>query len=462
MLKNVKLRDYQEQILDELSCVPAIGLFIKTGGGKTLTALERALRNPTQHLLVICPQKIISQWWEVIEEHTDFNPCKYKIKATAQTKNNVIQKFIKDDKSDMKVVVVNFDIIHKLDLDFVDDNWTIIVDESHKIKNCYEVDRKGKIKKGFVTYSVLKVGERTKYKIILTATPAEKKYGGYIDYYTQLRFLGYIDYNDTLFKNRYVRYEKMSIPGVPFPIPTIVGYYMDLIHDEILPMLKSCCRFYAPKYGEYEPQKIKITIDKAPNYGKLVTERVYKDINLDTSSSFRIAKKTMTSGKITGTDEFKSRFNYIDNTNKADWLEEFLSNTDDVVSVLYNYNVERDMIESVCKKLKKKYINIDGSIADKPAELKKDFDVLIGQYAAFGESLDKLQYKCHIMVFYSMPDSSEQYLQSLGRIDRIGQTEVPIYYHLTMFKTIDEKIYELLDKKIEFTTADLDKLTIKL
>ena len=120
------------------------------------------------------------------------------------------------------------------------------------------------------------------------------------------------------------------------------------------------------------------------------------------------------------------------------------------------------MIEDVCKKLKKTYINIDGSIADKPAELKKDFDVLIGQYRAFGESLDMLQYKCHIMIFYSLPDSSEQYQQSLGRIDRIGQTDMPVYYHLTMFNTIDEKIYELLEQKIEFTVEDLNKLTIKI
>jgi len=461
MLKNVKLRDYQEQILEELSCVPAIGLFIKTGGGKTLTALERALRNPTKHLLVICPQKIISQWWEVIERHTDFKVLKYNIKATAKAKDVKIQEFAKTN-TDMKAIVVNFDIVYKLDLSFLTDEWTIIVDESHKIKNSYKRDRKGKLKSGFTTYAVLKAGERTPYKIILTATPAEKKYGGYIDYYTQLRFLGYIDYGEALFLNRYVRQEKIAIPGIPFPIPTIIGYKMEWITAEILPLLQASCRSYAPKYGDYEPQKIKVMIERSPSYAKLVSDRVYKEITLDTSSAFRVAKKSLTSGKITGTDEFKDRHNYIDNTNKADWLEEFLSNTDDVVSILYNYNVERDMIEDVCKKLKKTYINIDGSISDKPAELKKDFDVLIGQYAAFGESLDMLQYKCHLMIFYSLPDSSEQYQQSLGRIDRIGQTEMPIYYHLTMANTIDEKIYDLLADKIEFTAHDLDRLTVKI
>ena len=64
------------------------------------------------------------------------------------------------------------------------------------------------------------------------------------------------------------------------------------------------------------------------------------------------------------------------------------------------------------------------------------------------------------MVFYSMPDSSLAYRQSLGRIDRIGQTKVPTYYHLIMEKTIDEKIYEMLMSKVEFSEKDLNKLTI--
>ena len=94
------------------------------------------------------------------------------------------------------------------------------------------------------------------------------------------------------------------------------------------------------------------------------------------------------------------------------------------------------------------------------AELKKEFDVVIGQYEAFGESLDGLQYKCHLMVFFSMPDSSRAYRQSLGRIDRIGQTEMPVYYHLVMTKTIDEKIYEMVNNKVEFSEKDLNELTI--
>ena len=455
-MRNVTLRDYQEQILKELSCVPAIGLFMKTGSGKTLTSLARFEQNPTSHLLVICPQKIVSQWWEVIETHTDIKPCKYNMNWTAKKKDDFITNYLLDDHRRNYCVVVNFDIINKMDFDWaINEDWTIIIDESHKIKNMGTVRSPVK-----VTKKVLELGKLTPYKIILTATPTEKELGGYIDFYSQLSFLGYLDMDYTTYKNRYCIVEKMQLPGVPFPINKIISYRMPYIDAEIKPLIKSCCRYYAPKYGDYEPEMVKINIDRCSNYAKMLENRTYKEITFDNVSAFRIGKKTLISGRVSGTDEYDNRYIYDDNSNKADWLEEFLSNTDDVVSVLYNYNVELDIIKGVCEKLKKKYIVINGAIKDKPAELKKEFDVVIGQYEAFGESLDGLQHRCHLMVFYSMPDSSRAYRQSLGRIDRIGQTEMPVYYHLVMERTIDEKIYEMVMNKVEFSEKDLNELTI--
>jgi hypothetical protein len=247
---------------------------------------------------------------------------------------------------------------------------------------------------------------------------------------------------------------------MPFPITKIIGYKIDRINKELRPILENTCRYYSPKYGDYEPQMIEIDIPKCDNYNRLLRERAYKDITFDNVSAMRIGKKSMIGGKITGTDELGERFNYEDNNMKSSWLEEFLSNTDEVVSILYCYNVEKDMIVDVCKKLKKKYVIINGDVVDKPAELKKDFDVVIGQYNAFSESLDGLQYKCHLMVFYSMPDSSLLYKQSLGRINRIGQDKVPTYYHLIMDNTIDEQIYKMLKNKVEFSEKELNNITI--
>lgn len=456
MLKGIELRDYQKQILKDLRYVPSIGLFMKTGSGKTITSLARFEENPTNNLLIICPQKIITQWWEVIEEHTDIKPCKYPLKANAKKKDEIITNYLTNDFIRNYCVVINFEILSKIDLDWaINENWTIVVDESHKIKNI-GTERKPVI----ATKRCLELGELTPYKIILTATPTEKENGGYIDLYSQLKFLGYIDYSLAYFKNNFCYISKLQLPGMPFPIPKIVGYKMENIETELKPILNTTCRYYAPKYGDYEPQMIEIKIPKASSYNKLVKDRTYKEIIFDNVSAMRIGKKSLIGGKVTGTNEYGDRFVYDDNDEKASWLEEFLSNTDDIVSVLYCYNVEKDKIIEVCEKLKKKYIVINGDVADKPKELKKEFDVVIGQYQAFSESLDGLQYKCNLMVFYGMPDSSLMYKQSLGRIDRIGQTKVPTYYHLIMEGTIDETIYDMLKNKVEFSEKDLNEISI--
>ncbi len=457
MLKNIELRDYQKQILNDLKYVPAIGLFIKTGGGKTITSLARFEQNPTKNLLIICPQKVITQWWEELEKHTDLKPLKYKLNMSAKNKDTLFNDYLKYQDITPNCIVLNFDILDKITcLDkYIDNNWTIIVDESHKIKNMGSYRHPVKI-----TKRCLELGEKTLYKIILTATPTEKENGGYIDLYPQLKFLGYIDYNETYFKNNFCIMDKFQVVGMPFPIKKIVGYRMDRINEQLKPILNATCRYYAPKYGDYEPEKIKVEIPRAKTYPKILRERCYRDIVFDNVSAMRIGKKSLIGGTITGTNEYGERFKYDDNNEKADWLEEFLSNTDEVVSVLYCYNVEKEKIITVCEKLKKKYIVINGEVVDKPAELKKDFDVVIGQYQAFSESLDGLQYKCHLMVFYSMPDSSLMYKQSLGRIDRIGQEKVPTYYHLIMNSTIDESIYMMLKNKIEFSEKDLNSISI--
>lgn len=449
---NMKLRDYQEQILNELSHLPAIALFMGTGTGKTITSLFRFKQNPTEKLLIVCPKKVVTQWEDVINQ---FDPSlkvmQFGKSSTAKKKNVQIYDYY----SDSDVIIVNFEIMAKLPslLRVIDNNWTIIVDESHKIKELGT--RKSPVK---VTKAVLDIGILTPYKIILTATPTQKSFGGYIDYYTQLRFLGYMNMQLKDFKAHHCVEKDLVLPGRPYPIKQIIGYRNV---NEIEEILMKVARRYVPKFGDFEPQHTKVKIDRAPKYAKTSREMVYEDIILDNVSAKRVALKTLASGVIAGYDTFKERFMYEDNTLKIDWLEEFLSDTDEVVAVFYQYNVELAILEKLMKKLKKSYVIINGKTKDKYRELQKDYDVVLGQYQAAAESLDGLQHKSHIMVFYSMPESSLLYKQAIGRIDRVGQEKVPMYYYLVMDKTIDSDIYNMIEKKIEFSEEILDKLLLE-
>ena len=459
----INLRPYQAKIINELKYVNSIGLFMGTGSGKTLTSLYRYKLNPTKNLLIVCPSKIINQWEKTILDYKeDIKPnviiWKSKDSWSAKKFNEYLksihykQEFI--DSNNIVLVSINklkdIPALHEL----IDKDWTIIVDESHKIKEL------GTVRKPIqITKACLDIAPLSDYKIILTATPTQKDKGGYIDYYTQLKFLGYMDMSIREFKDTYCIEKKLQIVGRPYPIKVIDGYRQSV--SEIEAILKLTCRRYIPKFTDEDPQHIKVDLDIPKNYNKMVSEKYYEDLDLTNLSARRIAYKTMCGGTVTGTDLFKTRLNYNDNKIKEEWLSEFLSNTDEIVVIFYNYNVEREVIKKVCKALEKTTIVIDGANNHKYEDVQRtDYNVVIGQFKACGESIDGLQYRSHICVYYSIPESSLEYRQALGRIDRDGQVNLPIYYYLICNKTIESKIYKLMESKIEYSERTLNELCV--
>jgi hypothetical protein len=447
------LRPYQQEIINKSKHLPSVGLFMGTGTGKTITSLERFKLNPTPKLLIICPKSVVPQWGSVIREHYP----EYRVLEFPKTSMNSEQKnhYLIQNYKEHDIIIVNFEILPKLSnlILIVDEYFTVIIDESHRIKS-YGTD-KSPVKQ---TRSALKIGQLTNYKMILTATPTQANYGGFMDFFTQLKFLGYLDMRIEKFKERFVVEELKQIRGRPYPIKTIVGYKNT---KELEDILKLTCFYYSPKLGDFPPEHIKIDIERAKSYARTQREMMYKDIVLDNSARKRVGLKTLSGGRITGMDSFNQRFFYDDNTNKIDWLREFLEDTDEVVTIFYQYNVEKDLIVELLHNLGKSFVLVNGDTKDKYNEINnKTYDVVVGQYQAMSESLDGLQHKSHIMVMYSLPESSLTYKQALGRIDRIGQTKVPMYYYLVMKDTIDQSIYNLIEQKIEFSEETLDKLAV--
>lgn len=424
-----------------------------TGTGKTFTSLLKFDSNPTSNLLIICPKSVVTQWEANINEHfPQYNVLQFPANSSAAKKDTILKQTHTFKNT---IVIVNFEIVYKLKslIKIINNDWTIIIDESHRIKSLG--NRKSPVKQ---THMALHLGELTAYKMILTATPTQGNYGGFIDLYPQLTFLGYIDMSISDFKRKYVVEQDMMLPGRPYPIKTIRGYVNT---HELESIMQHTCFRYTPKYGDFEPEHIKVNIERTKTYAKTQREMIYNEIMLNNSARKRIGLKTLTSGRIAGMNEFSERFQYDDNTNKIDWLKDFLEDTNEVVTIFYQYNVEKDLIEELLNKLKKKYVLINGQTKDKYAEINnKTYDVVLGQFQAMSESLDGLQHKSHIMIFYSMPESSLTYKQAIGRIDRIGQKNVPIYYYLVMEKTIDNIIYEMIEQKVEFSEETLDKLNI--
>lgn len=423
-----------------------------TGTGKTYTSLELIKNFKTDNLLVISPHNAIKQWQNELKTYyPKYNVIELPKSWSSVKINDYLKKY---EFKGCNAFVINYDMVFRLPelLRIVDNTWTIILDEMHRIRNY------GTIRKPNKTVSfILKLGELTENKVGLTATPVQGHFGGYLEYYTQLKFLGYIDMSYQEFYNHYVIYREVAVGGVPFPIKKITGYRDTGTIDELLQLI---ARRYVPSYEDYEPVHITIKLDRTRTYARTVRENAYKDIVLNSGARKRIAKKTLTTGTIHGHTMLGDFMSYVDNTIKIDWLKDFLEDVDAPVIVMYNYNVELNTLVQMAERLKIPYEIINGSVSDKNAVVNRDWKVLFGQYQAMSEALDGLQFVTNIMVLFAMPESSLLYRQVIGRIDRIGQTKPPTYYSLIMENTIDSVIQENIENKIEFSEKTLNLLEV--
>ena len=418
---------------------------MRTGSGKTITSLAKFEELGTTHLLIVCPKSVIGQWEDNIrKEMPRRRILQFKKSHSANGKNNVLR----EQSVNYDTVIVNFEVLHKLTyfLEVVDDTWTIIVDESHRIKN----------PDATVTKAVLKLGNKTKHKIILTATPTQGLYGGYVDYFAQLKFLGHLNgMTKRNFENSYCITTQVSYMTSPYPIKIITGY-KNL--EPLKGLLNRVSRSYTPKYNDYEPEHIKIKLEKPASYNRLVRTRAYREIAITNLMRKRVALKTLTGGRVHGQTIGGDTIEYDDNDTKSSWLREFLEGVDTPVVLFYQYNAEKSVILKVLRELNKTYALVNGDTDDKLAEVRKDVEVYVGQYQAMSESIDGLQHKSNIMIFYSLPESSLLYRQALGRIDRVGQTRPPVYYYLVMQDTVDSDIYDLIERKVDFNENDLERM----
>lgn len=457
-MSDIILRDYQRQALDKFADMDSCALFFSTGSGKTITAIERFLKlhkdNKVNNLLVICPAAIVYQWYiELKKRLVGFNIIEYKKSYTSKKKDDYISQNIHSSKN---IVVINYEIAHNMSYlhNVIDNDWHIIADESHNFKNYGTVRKPVK-----QTHSVLKMGVKTPYKTILTATPTHR---GYIDYYSQLNFLGYMPVPLKEYKSRYVIEKDIQVKGIAFPIKVISGYKNTSDIDRIL---KNVSVSYEPKYNQYEPQDIIVPVEKCSSYNRITTDSTYKDIIMDNVPSKRIGLLTLLSGRIMGKDFYDSRLTYDDNDNKLSILVDFIGNNivnDDVLCIFYNYNVERDYIIEQLNKKKISYNVIDGNCKDKTAVVNSNnYNVLLLQYKAGSQGLDGLQFKCNKVVFYGLPSSTILYRQAKGRINRIGQERQCLYYHYITSNTIEDKILLNLRSNIAYDERLLDELMVQ-
>jgi SNF2 family DNA or RNA helicase len=135
------------------------------------------------------------------------------------------------------------------------------------------------------------------------------------------------------------------------------------------------------------------------------------------------------------------------NKNKLETLKELLNEIIDRVVIFYNLDIEKYEIIKIIKELKKPYGEYNGAKKELNVFENNKNAVMLAQSQAGSKGLN-LQ-KSNKIIYFSPFNNIDNYIQSIARINRLGQNRPCYYYKLKTLGTIEEKMYKKLDNAIK-------------
>lgn len=409
----INLYEYQKKYLSDL---PSRAIMAAdTGTGKTFMALEHYRKHALgQPLLILAPaSKVRTKDWErEIEEYfadlpQDQKQFSYQIfsyeKFSRKPNKNQMMKGTKP-----------------IWLDFAPSKGgtqhAVICDEVHRAKSPQSLT-------GAAVYECTR---KANFFVGLSATPLPN---GWIDIANYMKIWG-MTKNITSFKRDFCRIETYK------GFPEIVGYKNETI---LTAAWQSISKLLTKKEALDLPSRTFIGTDfqRPAEYTRTAKERKTADGTwLETAPALAHAlRQTLT-------------------TPKLDYLSDLLEGTTQNVVIFYNYVSEREAILAMLKQKKFKGKTIyrqDGERHQLPtkskwAEVKNSITLAHYQSGSTGVEMTYAT----IVIYFSPTYSYADYVQSIGRVYRNGQTQKTTFYNLRTPHTIEEAVYECLRGKQDF------------
>lgn len=437
--KGITLMDHQAKAVRIMLDNPRFGFFLGTGTGKTFIAITYMMNRPFKRAMVITPKNVIDQY---IEE------CRTYLDGVTVTSD--IHEYV--NATTPKLLVKNYDQLHniiKQNKELVD---ILMMDESHNAKDYMSKTNK----------QLRELGKKAMYKYLFTGTPQDKSrhdilpqlailYDRYMPSKTRThhRYFTIDDYWKPKSELRHMKKElTVMIGGITWGKET-----KDVI--QLTPSRKYKIKCKHP----------------GPAYDKLVKDRVLRKKNKD-GSEFRVVAdskgalksklKLITSGSIYGDHvwvdedgEVQSKKTRLifKNSPKKQRFNELLEGL--AHGIIYTqFDTDIPQITDVMKTQNKSYVVVTGKTRKNDNKIrafkKGEVDFLVMQARSGNAGLDLV--RTNNVVYYSMPESYIVYHQCNSRIQRYGQSKVCHFYHLISQNTVDEQIYNALNRKKSFST----------
>lgn len=405
----VKLLPHQEKSIAATKDLNRCAYYLDMGLGKTFVGSEKLKALNTNVSLIICQKSKLQDWYE-------------HFKTFYPQYNTIIYSKTMRSIPDNTVIIINYDLVWRRKELSQLENFTLMLDESSCIKN----------EKSNRTKFILKM--KPSNVILLSGTPTGGKYE---ELYSQCKLLGW-KISKKAFWDTFIITKSMEING--FSIPIVTGY-------KNVDRLKEKLRDHGAVFMKTEevielPEQLDniVKVDNTKEYKRFVKSRLIeigdKELVGDTSLTKLLYQRQLASQY---------------NNNKLATLKDLLESTNDRVIIFYNFNEELKEIEDMCIRMERPLSVVNGQRKDLTCYEKDQDSITLIQYQAGAMGLN-LQ-KSNKIIYFSLPLSSELFEQSKKRTHRIGQKNSCLYYYLITKGSIEEKIFEVLGQRRDFTNA---------
>lgn len=448
------LHPYQKFMRQFIIDHPFCGLFLECGSGKTLVTLSALFDiNPTGHVLVIAPKNIARSTWtdEIAKWHFPLRTCSFicneKGKDISRQKRLDLYEAMPNqpptvyfiNRELFKDLVDNMPVIHGAP------TWyfpNVVIDESQSFKS-HKSERFKAMKK---------VRPCLDRAIELTGTPTPK---GLMDLWSQMYILDMgqrLGNTITAYRNRFF-YESKFANGFPVdwtPQPGMEDLIHQLVSDITVSIENPNLLLPPVRFNDII---IKMDPPEVKRYKQFMKDKVIDtldggEVTAANAAVLQAKLLQMASGTLYTDDEH--HYEEI-HDKKLAMLSRIVEQAGSPVLVAYWFNCDRERImeripESVW---------FDGSPKMLHDWNAKKYPVMLIQPASAGFGLN-FQDGGHILVWYTLPQSLEHYIQTNKRLDRQGQKKPVVIHRLITEGTEDRRTLQRLVNKDMSQKALLD------
>ena len=269
--------------------------------------------------------------------------------------------------------------------------------------------------------------------ILLSGTPTGGKYE---KLWSQLKLLGW-NISKDLFYRQYVITEWIDDDS-GFKIPVITGYKSV---DRLKSKLKQHgCIFMKTEEVFDLPEKIQIPVmvNNSKEFSRFMRNSIVElpdgtELIGDTALTKRLYAR-----QLCGQYSKAKMAAFVD----------LVGSTDDRLIVFYNFTEELNLMKEMVALMDKPISIVNGETKDLTAYENNSDSVTFVQYQAGAMGLN-LQ-KANKIIYFTLPQSSELFEQSMKRIHRIGQTQKCLYYIMMVKNSVEGVILDTLKKRKDY------------